>query len=151
LSDIESYLNRPDIQEILGVDVAYKGCNMDVNLKFLMAGDWMRPYVTHVPDLLHAGIKILIYAGDADYICNYMGNRAWSLALEWEGADGFNAAPELDWVSQSTGKKAGIVRHFGGFAYLTVFEAGHMVPYDAPEHAWEMIEMWVHGHSKWAK
>jgi cathepsin A (carboxypeptidase C) len=68
LSDIEAYLNRPDIQQILGVDRDYKGCNTDVNIRFMMAGDWMRPYVTLVPELLDEGVKVLIYAGDADYI-----------------------------------------------------------------------------------
>lgn len=33
IRDIESYLNREEVQEALGVDRAYKGCNMDVNLK----------------------------------------------------------------------------------------------------------------------
>ena len=30
-------------------------------------------------------IPVLIYAGDADYICNWLGNKAWTDALEWHG------------------------------------------------------------------
>lgn len=65
---MESYLNNPAIQKELGVIPAKKfaGCNMDINKKFLMAGDWMRGrYVHELPRLLKNGIKILIYAGDA--------------------------------------------------------------------------------------
>lgn len=36
-------------------------------MNFLLAGDWMRPYVDYIPPLLESGIKVLIYAGDADY------------------------------------------------------------------------------------
>ncbi|KAJ3407021.1 hypothetical protein CcCBS67573_g00130 [Chytriomyces confervae] len=143
LGDIEAYLNQPDIQEALGVDVAYKGCNMEVNQRFMLAGDWMRPYVNLMPNILEEGVKVLIYAGDADYICNYMGNRAWTLELEWSGKDGFNAAPESEWVSEKTGKKAGMFRTFENLSYLTVYEAGHMVPYDQPEHSLEFINKWI--------
>ncbi|KAI9344316.1 Alpha/Beta hydrolase protein [Obelidium mucronatum] len=128
LQDIESYLNRADVQQELGVDVEYKGCNMEVNQRFMFAGDWMRPYVNLVPGIIDEGVHVLVYAGDADFICNYMGNRAWTLELEWSGKDGFNAAPELDWVSKATGKKAGLFRTFDKLTYLTVYEAGHMVP-----------------------
>ncbi|KAJ3028569.1 UNVERIFIED_CONTAM: hypothetical protein HDU68_001368 [Siphonaria sp. JEL0065] len=149
LGDIEAYLNRADIQQELGVDVEYKGCNMEVNQRFMMAGDWMRPYVNLVPEIISEGVHVLVYAGDADFICNYMGNRAWTLELEWEGKDGFNEAPELDWVSKVTGKKAGVFRTFDKLTYLTVYEAGHMVPYDQPEHSKEFINHWINGTSKY--
>ncbi|KAJ3076756.1 hypothetical protein HDU98_000636 [Podochytrium sp. JEL0797] len=143
LGDIESYLNRADVQEALGTDVEYKGCNMEVNQRFMMAGDWMRPYVNLVPDILDQGVSVLIYAGDADFICNYMGNRAWTLELEWSGSEGFNAAPEREWVSGVTGEKAGMFRTFEGLTYLQVYNAGHMVPYDQPEHSKEFINHWI--------
>ncbi|KAJ1566119.1 hypothetical protein HK405_010918 [Cladochytrium tenue] len=143
LNDIEAYLNDPEIQAALGTDREYKGCNTDVNIRFMMGGDWMRPYVEAVPLLLDAGVDVLIYAGDADYICNWMGNRAWTLALDWYGQDGFNAAPELEWVSSTTGKKAGEFRSFDRLTFLRVYEAGHMVPYDQPEHSAEFIENWI--------
>ncbi|KAJ3217562.1 hypothetical protein HDU67_007634 [Dinochytrium kinnereticum] len=143
LSDIESYLNRPDVQLVLGVDRSYTGCNMQVNQKFFMAGDWMRPYVNLIPGILEEGVKILIYAGDSDYICNWMGNQAWTLALEWEGKEGFNEAPEINWTSKITGRKAGVFRSFNNLAFLRIFEAGHMVPYDQPEHSVEFINKWI--------
>ena len=63
LNDIESYLNDPAIQEELGVDVQYEGCKRDINMNFLLAGDWMRPYVNYIAPILEAGVKVLIYAG----------------------------------------------------------------------------------------
>lgn len=139
IQDIETYLNQPEIQQMIGADREFKGCNMDVNLKFLMVlhacmralfiplqnGDWMKPYHTVLPPLLDDGIAILIYAGDADYICNWMGNKAWTLAMDWSGKDGFNTATDKPWTV--SGRKAGEYRVHEGFSFLRVYEAGHMV------------------------
>ena len=32
-----------------------------------------------IPELLANGVKVLIYAGDCDFICNWIGNKAWTL------------------------------------------------------------------------
>ena len=49
-------------------------------------------------------LQVLIYAGDVDYICNWLGNKMWVKALEWEGKEAFNAAEDEPWII-STGKK----------------------------------------------
>ena len=54
-----------------------------------MFSDLVQPYVNYVPPLLEAGVRVLIYAGDADYICNWIGNKAWITALEWSGTPAF--------------------------------------------------------------
>ena len=36
---------------------------------FLFAGDWFKPYHLEVPKILKHGVPVLIYAGDADFIC----------------------------------------------------------------------------------
>ena len=87
----------------------------------------MKPFVRNIPDILEMGIDVLIYAGDADFICNWMGNKAWTLDLDWSGKEEYNAAQDMEWTSKKTGKPAGEYRAFGGFAFLRVFEAGHMV------------------------
>ena len=33
IQDIETYMNLPHVQKIIGVDREFKGCNMDVNMK----------------------------------------------------------------------------------------------------------------------
>jgi carboxypeptidase C (cathepsin A) len=46
--------------------------NNKANNSFLFAGDWFKPYHLEVPKILERGVPILIYAGDADYICKYL-------------------------------------------------------------------------------
>ena len=54
-------------------------------MKFIF--DWLREYDSAIPAMLDGGIDILIYAGDADFVCNWMGNQAWVEALDWKGKE----------------------------------------------------------------
>jgi hypothetical protein len=49
----------------------------------MFQGDWMQHYQTNIPAMLAGGVRVLVYAGDVDFVCNYKGNKAWTLALEW--------------------------------------------------------------------
>lgn len=125
--DIQTYLNQPDVQDILGVDVPFKTCKRNINRNFMLSGDMMHPYVNYVGPLLDSGVKVLVYAGDADYICNWIGNKAWVMKLDWSGKDKFDASKDLVWTSKKTGRAAGEWRMSGNLAFLRVYEAGHMV------------------------
>ncbi|KAJ1343781.1 hypothetical protein BSLG_001673 [Batrachochytrium salamandrivorans] len=115
----------------------------EINMNFLMAGDWMQPYVEYIAPLLEDDVAIMIYAGDADYICNWIGNKAWTMALEWSGQEEFESAKDKPWISEVTGKAAGEYRYYENFSFVRVYEAGHMVPYDQPEHSLEMINYFM--------
>ena len=41
--------------------------------------DYATDYVTHMRE---GGVRALIYAGDTDFICNWMGNKALTRALQ---------------------------------------------------------------------
>lgn len=67
---ISEYLNQKAVMSELGAEVSkYDSCNFDINRNFLFAGDWMLPFHRLVPGILEE-IPVLIYAGDADYICS---------------------------------------------------------------------------------
>ena len=55
---------------------------MQVNQAFFFQGDGMHNSATLLLPLLSDGIKLLVYAGNADGMCNYMGNFNWMLALD---------------------------------------------------------------------
>lgn len=142
VDNLQAYLNRPELKQALGTQqVEFVGCNMRMNRMFQQQGDWMRPYVKDIPALLESGIRMLIYAGDADYICNWMGNKAWTLELPWSGQDDFVNAEDKEWMG------AGQLRATpdGRFAFLRVYDAGHLVPEDKPEVALAFLNGWIHG------
>lgn len=146
---ITAYLNRPDVREAIGSEVEeFVGCDSSVNFQFQLTGDGSKPFHQDVAYLLDNGTPVLIYAGDKDYICNWLGNQAWVNALEWSESVKFQAADMKPWVVN--GKEAGQVKNAGPFTFLRVYDAGHMVPYNQPEHSLAMVNNWVTGDYSFA-
>ncbi|KAF1348065.1 carboxypeptidase Y-like protein A [Delphinella strobiligena] len=143
---ISAYLNKPDVIKALGAEVSkYDSCNFDINRNFLFAGDWMQPFHRLVPGILEE-IPVLIYAGDADFICNWLGNLAWTKALEWPGQKAYNKAPYEDLSLLGDKKsKIGSIQSSGNFTFVRLHAGGHMVPYDQPEASLEMVNRWISG------
>ena len=71
---IETWMNLPATKRALGVnpDIDFQSCNMQVNQAFAMQGDGARNRAKLLPELVESGIRLLIYAGDADMACNYI-------------------------------------------------------------------------------
>ncbi|TMW55442.1 hypothetical protein Poli38472_010324 [Pythium oligandrum] len=120
--------------------------NQVVNKHFVSSGDWSFSYHEYVADLLNDGLRVLIYAGDADLMCNWIGNRAWTLELDWKNKEGFNAAEEHAFVAVdpfvdgASKVDAGVARQYKNFAFIRLYESGHMVPTDQPAVSWVMID-----------
>eukprot|EP00928_Gymnodinium_smaydae_P082751 TRINITY_DN66049_c0_g1_i1.p1 TRINITY_DN66049_c0_g1~~TRINITY_DN66049_c0_g1_i1.p1 ORF type:complete len:503 (+),score=134.05 TRINITY_DN66049_c0_g1_i1:77-1510(+) len=138
---VEAFLNAPETQKQLGVTKTWASCNMQVNAG--MQGDYMRNYHTVLPDMLADGVKVLIYAGDVDYICNWLGNKKWTLGLEWPHKAAFNAAKDESFVVD--GKAGGRIRHANGFHFMQIYLAGHMAPMDQPAVVEQMVNDFVSG------
>jgi cathepsin A (carboxypeptidase C) len=146
-SNIETFLNLDSTKAALHVaehSGHWTSCNMGINLKFHT--DWMKDFSPFVADLLNDGIHALIYAGDVDYICNYLGNKAWTLSLDWKNKAEFNAAQDHEWgEGDSEAGTAGLAKSANGFTFLQVYDAGHMVPTDQPKVALDMITNFISG------
>ena len=98
-------------------------------------GDWMHHFEPAIPAMLEAGIRVMIYAGEKDFICNALGNLRWVKAMQWSGQDAFNKAKPEPFVVARDGEEeviGGDVRG-GQLSFVAVSEAGHMVPMDQPK------------------
>ncbi|OWZ03773.1 Serine protease [Phytophthora megakarya] len=147
MSYVSKYLDAPNVREALGVNSkrvgAWKECNSKTYNAFMKTADPAKPFNSYVADLLNEDVRVLIYAGDADLVCNWYGNDAWTRALQWEGRDGFNAAPETAFIT-TNGTNAGVVRSLNNqFTFLRVFNSGHMVPQDQPAVALDMLNKFL--------
>ncbi|RHY94399.1 hypothetical protein DYB35_013976 [Aphanomyces astaci] len=123
------FLNSPAVQAKLHVNKTWSSGSPRVYQDFSV--DIMKNYVQFVPELLAGGVRVLIYAGDADLMCNWIGNEAWTKQLDWPGKASFNAA-QVKPLTVS-GKNGGQVRSSRNLSFVRVYNSGHMVPTDQPE------------------
>ena len=81
----------------------------------------MRDFSQKLVPLIEDDIRVMIYAGDQDLICNWLGNKRWVDALEWAGAQGWAAAEVKPWFTK--GKQSGNVTSFENLSFVKVFGA----------------------------
>ncbi|KAF7340325.1 Carboxypeptidase [Mycena venus] len=143
---IRAYLSRPDVREMLGVDepvpANFSSCAPVVGSAFRAQMDSYRLTQDYVGGLLERGVRVLIYVGTYDWICNWVGNERWTLALEWSGQAEFSKEPLRPWAVGGDFAKgrAGLARSAKGLTFATIDKAGHMVPYDKPKEALELVQ-----------
>lgn len=142
-SNVEKFLNEDSVKQALGVgrDVEFVSCSSSVYEA--MTGDWMKNFELGIPWLLKDGVKLLIYAGEYDLICNWLGNSRWVDKMVWSGQRGYLSAPYSEFVVE--GVKAGLQKSYGPLTFLKVYDAGHLVPMDQPKASLEMLRRWMQG------
>jgi len=143
-SNLDSYLNNATVREALGVgNRKFVSCSPLVYEAMIV--DWMKNLEKGIPQLLEDGIELLVYAGEYDLICNWLGNSRWVTAMDWSGQIEYAKA---DWKHfEVDGEEAGLVTGYGPLQFLKVHNAGHMVPMDQPKNALEMLFRWTRGKS----
>ncbi|KZT24363.1 alpha/beta-hydrolase [Neolentinus lepideus HHB14362 ss-1] len=110
---------------------------------FIASGDMLRTSYDHVAALLERGVQVLIYTGTYDWICNWVGNERWVMALEWSGKEELAEAEMRGW--NVDGKEVGKTRSARTLSWVTIYGAGHMAPYDKPKESLEMVNRWLAG------
>ncbi|TPX37601.1 hypothetical protein SmJEL517_g00492 [Synchytrium microbalum] len=139
--DIEFWLDLPSTQAYLGVNRSFVPGSETVAGLFSLSGDQGKPFVKEIQELLLNDISVLIYVGDADWICNAPSQVLWMR----RAFVGFLDAKEIPWKSSITGRDAGFYKLVPKLklAYVNIYESGHFVPTDQPEHGVEMLNEWL--------
>ncbi|KAL9322735.1 hypothetical protein ACSQ67_010788 [Phaseolus vulgaris] len=141
-SEMEEFLNKKTVRDALGVgELDFVSCSSTVYSAMMQ--DWMKNLEAGIPALLEDGIKVLVYAGEEDLICNWLGNSRWVQAMQWSGQKEFGASGTVPFLVE--GAEAGLLKSHGPLAFLKVYEAGHMVPMDQPKAALTMLRSWMQG------
>jgi cathepsin A (carboxypeptidase C) len=83
--------------------------------------------------------------GDADFICNWLGNYGWTEALEWAGKEAYNQVALGPLRLGGAGRKIGEVKSSGNLTFMRIHAAGHMVPLNQPEAGLDFFNRWLHG------
>jgi len=138
-TNITNYLNLPSVQKQIGVanqQITWATCSYSVNGMFLV--DELESFRWELPYVLEDNIRVVIYNGDYDLICNWIGGAEWVYSMPWSGQKAYQAAPTQKWTMKN-GEAAGTFRNSGLLNFVRVFNAGHMVPHDQPKAALSLL------------
>jgi len=137
-TSMETYLNRDDVRTALHIPKSvqqFEVCSGVVGAHYKTIYQNTKQFYATV---LAGKKRILIYNGDIDMACNFLGD-------EWfVGTLGLQAtSPRRQWkyTDPLTGtvQVAGFVDTYPGLIFTTIRGAGHMVPQDKPKVAYDMF------------
>jgi len=137
---LDQWIAQPSVLKALGISPKsdWSECNMEVHT--LMLGDWISNLEKQVPSLLK-DYRMLVYSGELDFICNWVGGLAWTTAMNWNGQTQFVNANMTTWHVGTSA--AGSTKSALNLTFLKVFNAGHMVPMDQPKNALNMVSRFL--------
>merc|ERR1711962_759057 len=128
---LENWMSRADVREALNIpDNAnivdqWTVCS---NIPYYEIYDNMTAQFQY----LNTQVKGLVYNGDWDMVCNFLGNEWFLENLELTEAEAYREWYYGDQV-------AGFVKRWENLDFVTVKGAGHMVPEDRPGQSLKMI------------
>ena len=114
------YLNLPDVQSAVGAFINFSAVNPTVDAAFHKTGDRGREAgtVAAVQRLVQTGVTVVLYAGDADIICNWFGVETVAHAVQ---APGFDKAGYVD-ITTSDKIVHGQVKQSEGFSFARIYD-----------------------------
>jgi len=113
----------------------------------LLAHDTPESVAPYIAELLDdAGIRVLVYAGDRDISVNLQGSERVLNDIAWSGRNDWkHNADRFLWIVNGT--VAGYVKTHKNLDMLSVRNSGHLVPYNVPAPALDLIQRLVNGRS----
>ncbi|XP_078411602.1 lysosomal protective protein isoform X1 [Cetorhinus maximus] len=137
-----NYLNDPRVRKALHIPAfvqKWEMCSAIVNLFY-------RPLYTDMKDqylklLAARQYQILVYNGDVDMACNFLGDEWFVESLQQKVTVNRRTWLYNDGNGDQVG---GFVKEFGNLAFLTIKGAGHMVPTDKPKASFTFFSRFLH-------
>ncbi|CEG55516.1 Carboxypeptidase [Legionella fallonii LLAP-10] len=141
------YLNSPEVRKALHVDPRIKKfksfSKMASDLLEIGEQDSVAPLY---PQLLAAGVRVLIYNGLEDAKdSNFISADLWLEALNWPGKKQFANAPTCVW--RTAGQVAGYAKAAEGLTQVKIRGAGHIAPADQPERLLDLLHRFINNQS----
>ncbi|KAJ5732427.1 Peptidase S10 serine carboxypeptidase [Penicillium malachiteum] len=132
------YLNTPKVQAAIGAYQNFSESSETIGNSFGSTGDDDRKSGTigDVKHLLESGVQVVMYFGDADYNCNWLGGQVVAKEIN---AAGFEKAGFVN-LTTSDGIVHGQVRQSDLYTFIRIYESGHEVPFYQPLAALSFFE-----------
>lgn len=114
---IELYLNQPRVRQAIHAEhCPHKYVECADNPYNALAHQDGKGVTKELSDILNAGIRILVYAGQYDLICNHVGTEKALMLLKWNGAEDWIRAQPGIWIMNKN--PVGYSKNFKNLNYI---------------------------------
>ncbi|OKL60290.1 Pheromone-processing carboxypeptidase kex1 [Talaromyces atroroseus] len=148
LASMTPYLRRQDVAQALNLDLekstGWEECAGKVSVEFRATHSI--PAIKILPGIIESGVRVLLFSGDRDLICNHLGTEQLIHNMKWNGGSGFETSPGVwsprrDWTFE--GEAAGYYQQARNLTYVLFYNASHMVPFDWPRRTRDMVDRFI--------
>uniref|UniRef100_A0A7N6AVS3 Carboxypeptidase n=1 Tax=Anabas testudineus TaxID=64144 RepID=A0A7N6AVS3_ANATE len=131
-----NWLNRGDVRKAIHIPDTlppWDICSDEVGQNYVTLYQTVKEVYLK---LLSLGLRVLVYNGDTDMACNFLGDQWFVEDLGLKATSLYQS-----WLHED--QIAGFYQQFGNITFLTVKGAGHMVPQWAPGPAFQMFQTFI--------
>ncbi|GAB6024727.1 hypothetical protein CHUAL_009859 [Chamberlinius hualienensis] len=138
----ESFLQLPEVRK--SIHVGNLTFNDGNTTQYYLLNDICQSTKPWLETLLENNFKILLYSGQVDVIVPYYISLNMIYTLNWKGSEDYKNATRQIWkVASADNEVAGYVKEAQNFKEILVRSAGHILPYDQPRVAYDMITRFI--------
>lgn len=138
----KTFVQRPELRR--AVHVGNKTYHVSRRIvSSHMAEDLLRSAKPQFTVVVEAGYKVLVYSGNLDLAMattqteNYLSQVSWSHAARW------NREPRTIWRSRDGRHLYGYKKTVENLSFVAVRNGGHLLPFDLPKVAYELITAFI--------
>ncbi len=125
----QKWLQRPDVLAQLNVrNRSFSLCNVTIYKRFI--NDMYYYTTSDLTYLVQSGVDVMLYHGDKDAVCNWLGGKLVTERVQWDGKTRYNAQSMRDLTAE--GKVCGQFKRERNLAFVRIYDAGHFSPYNQP-------------------
>lgn len=148
LTAVTPYLRQKEVTDALHINrdkrTGWTECSGSVSSAFRASHS--KPSVDIIPSIIEDGVRILLFSGAKDMICNHKGTEDMVAKMKWSGGTGFELspgiiAPKRDWAFED--EPAGFYQEARNLTYVVFYNASHMVPFDWPRRSRDMLDRFM--------
>jgi len=152
----EAFYNRDDVKAALHAptNITWHGCRWGEGRRHLSSSPRRLGYMdydhpikmeNYMSDVLDAGIPLLVYNGDRDMTTNMVGQERVLNSMDWSGKKEWLDAPRGLWMTKDY--ESGWAKEYDTLTFVVVYNSGHMVPYNQPVPAFDLLQRFLRHES----
>jgi len=144
-TELNQFLDKGEVRNAMNTaNRPFNYSSHEVFLRFLTKNEFLSDKSASLIKILEKNvIPIYIYGGVYDWTMNSLGLDQVVGSLHWDGRDKINSMEWKSWYSDGT--MQGKYKHWKGFYYVQVINAGHYVGMDVPSFTLDLMSRIIYG------